>query len=123
MNERYQIVLKNMRATYRSAMLNGPFSILVGLTDPKPTFVGLSDRKKLRPLVAGISEDENTIFLSSEEASFKRLQLNENFNFRKIWHPKSGSAVIARLGEGLIREGLEKPLEKINLKVESTEMR
>lgn len=123
MKKEYQIVLKNIRATYRSAMLNGPFSIIVGLTNPKPTFVGLSDRKKLRPLVAAVSEDENTILLSSEEASFKRLQLGDVFNFNKIWHPKSGSAVIVRLGEGLMRDGLEKPLEKINLKVESARVR
>jgi glutamate synthase domain-containing protein 1 len=119
MEKKYQIVLKNIRATYRSAMLNGPFSIVVGLTDPKPTLVGLSDRKKLRPLVAGLSEDKNTVFLSSEEASFKRLQLDEEYSFGRIWHPKSGSAIIARIGDGLIRDGLEKPLEKINLTIKN----
>jgi len=119
MEKKYQIVLKNIRATYRSAMLNGPFSIVVGLTDPEPTLVGLSDRKKLRPLVAGMSEDKNTIFLSSEEASFKRLQLDEEYNFDRIWHPKSGSAIVARIGDGLIRDGLEKPLEKINLTIKN----
>lgn len=118
MEKKYQIALKNIRATYRSAMLNGPFSIVVGLTDPKPTIVGLSDRKKLRPLVAATSEDKNTLFLSSEEASFRRLKLNEEYNFKKIWHPKSGTAIIARMGEGLIRDGLERPFKRINLKIE-----
>jgi glutamate synthase domain-containing protein 1 len=118
MEQNYQIALKNVRATYRSAMLNGPFSIVVGLTDPKPTLVGLSDRKKLRPLVAAISENDDSLFLSSEEASFKRLKLSEEYNFKNIWHPKSGTAIVARIGEGILRDGLEKPFEKINLKVE-----
>ncbi|TFF98051.1 MAG: hypothetical protein EU541_07350 [Promethearchaeota archaeon] len=118
MEPRYQIALKNIRATYRSAMLNGPFSVIVGLSCPKPTLVGLSDRKKLRPLVAAISENKNSIFLSSEEASFKRLKLKEAFNFKKIWQPKSGTAIIAQVGEGLLRNGMETPFEKINLTVE-----
>ena len=119
MEKKYQIALKNIRATYRSAMLNGPFSIVVGYNDPVPTMIGLSDRKKLRPLVAAISEDENTIYLSSEEASFKRLMLDPTSlnKFREIWHPRSGTAIIARLGEGLIRNGLEKPFENLNLSV------
>jgi len=119
MEKKLQFVVKNLRATYRSAMLNGPFSIIVGLANPIPTLIGLSDRKKLRPLIAAISEDENTIFLSSEEASFKRLLLNpsDKFNFKEIWHPKSGTPIIVRLGEGLIRNGLEIPFEKIKLVV------
>ena len=119
MEKKYQFILKNLRATYRSAMLNGPFSIVVGIGDPIPTLIGLSDRKKLRPLVAGLSEDENTVFLSSEEASFRRLMLEDEstFRFKEIWHPKSGTAVVARLGEGLIRTGTEKPFEKLKLSI------
>lgn len=119
MEKKYQIALKNIRATYRSAMLNGPFSIVVGHNDPIPTMIGLSDRKKLRPLVAATSEDENIIYISSEEASFKRLMLDNNssHNFKEIWHPRSGTAIIARVGEGLLRNGLEKPFEKLKLSV------
>jgi glutamate synthase domain-containing protein 1 len=111
-----QLMFKTTRATYRSAMLNGPFSIVVGYSNPIPTMIGLSDRKKLRPLVVGISEDENTVYMSSEEASFRRLILsNNNFHLKEIWHPKSGTAVIAKLGKGLIRNGLEIPVKKKNL--------
>ncbi len=119
MEKKHQIALKNIRATYRSAMLNGPFSVVVGYNDTIPTMIGLSDRKKLRPLVAAISEDENTIYLSSEEASFKRLMIDDisSYKFREIWHPKSGTAIIARLGDGLLRNGLEKPFEKLKLSV------
>ncbi|MFX1454765.1 MAG: glutamine amidotransferase family protein [Promethearchaeota archaeon] len=108
LDKKFRIIYKNIRATYRSAMLNGPFSIVVGYSNPVPTMIGLSDRKKLRPLVAGISEDQNTIYMSSEEASFKRLMLlDSSFNLHDIWHPKSGSAVIVKMGDGLIRNGLE----------------
>ncbi|MFX1396927.1 MAG: glutamine amidotransferase family protein [Promethearchaeota archaeon] len=113
------LALKNIRATYRSAMLNGPFSIVVGFADPVPTMIGLTDRKKLRPLVAGISEDENTVYMSSEEASFKRMIINPNIDFslKEIWHPNSGTAIIASLGKGLMRRGVEKPLEKTKLTI------
>ncbi len=119
MDKKYQLALKNIRATYRSAMLNGPFSIVVGQNGHIPTLIGLTDRKKLRPLIAAISEDENTIYLSSEEASFKRLMLDssKSFKFKEIWHPRSGTAVVARLGEGLIRNGLELPFENLQLSV------
>lgn len=113
---KYQKIIKSIRATYRSAMLNGPFSIVVGYSNPVPTMIGLSDRKKLRPLVAGISEDENTVYMSSEETSFKRLTLKDNgFKFKEIWHPKSGTAVIVKLGKGLLKNGLEIPLKSPKL--------
>ncbi len=112
LDEKTQNIIKYVRATYRSAMLNGPFSIIVGFTDPIPTIIGLSDRKKLRPLVVGTSEDENTVYMSSEEASFSRLTLvNKEFDLKDIWHPRSGTAVIAKLGKGLIEKGIELPLK------------
>ncbi|MHA1677373.1 MAG: class II glutamine amidotransferase [Promethearchaeota archaeon] len=116
LNEKYKLILKSIRATYRSAMLNGPFSIIIGYCEPKPMLIGLSDRKKLRPLVAGISENENTIYISSEEASFKRLTLaSNNINFSKVWHPRSGTAIIATLKDGLVQEGREQSFENIKL--------
>ncbi len=118
LDKKSQVIYKTIRATYRSAMLNGPFSIVVGYSNPVPTMIGLSDRKKLRPLVVGISEDRNTVYMSSEESSFRRLMLRDsNFNLQDVWHPKSGTAVIAKLGKGLIRNGLEIPLKKDNLSV------
>ena len=118
LDKKSQVIYKSIRATYRSAMLNGPFSIVVGYSNPVPTMLGLSDRKKLRPLVVGISEDRNTVYMSSEETSFKRLMLKDNnFKLHDIWHPKSGTAVIVKIGKGLIRDGLEIPLKKDNLSV------
>ena len=118
LDDKSRFLIKSIRATYRSAMLNGPFSIIVGYSDPVPTMIGLTDRKKLRPLVVGISEDENTIYMSSEEASFRRLMINnDEFRLKSIWHPKSGTAVIAALGNGLIRNGLDIPVKSNNPKV------
>jgi glutamate synthase domain-containing protein 1 len=108
LDEKSQLMFKIVRATYRSAMLNGPFSIVVGLSNPNPTMIGLTDRKKLRPLVVGISDDENTVHMSSEEASFRKLTIDHyNLGLKKIWHPKSGTAVIVELGKGLISDGIE----------------
>ena len=113
LDENSQNMFKYIRATYRSAMLNGPFSIVVGLSNPNPTMIGLMDRKKLRPLVVGISDDENTIYMSSEEASFRKLSIdNYNSDIKRIWHPKSGTAVIAELGKGLISNGIGEPKER-----------
>jgi glutamate synthase domain-containing protein 1 len=113
LDETSQNMFKYIRATYRSAMLNGPFSIVVGLSNPKPTMIGLMDRKKLRPLVVGISDDENTIYMSSEEASFRKLSIdNYNSDIKRIWHPKSGTAVIAELDKGLISDGIGEPKDR-----------
>ncbi|MFW9989554.1 MAG: glutamine amidotransferase family protein [Candidatus Odinarchaeota archaeon] len=119
LDKKDEIILKLIRATYRSAMLNGPFSIVVGYSNPVPTMIGLTDRKKLRPLVVAISDDENIIYMSSEEASFKRLtSSNSNFSMKEIWHPKSGTATIAMLGKGLVRNGLEPSLMNLKSKYE-----
>ena len=107
LDDQSQNIFKFVRATYRSAMLNGPFSIVVGLSNPNPTMIGLTDRKKLRPLVVGISDDENTVYMSSEEASFRKLSIDHyKLDLKKIWHPKSGTAVIAELGKGLLSDGI-----------------
>ena len=113
LNKESQGILKLVRATYRSAMLNGPFSVLVGLSSPNPTMIGLTDRKKLRPLVVGISDDENTVYMSSEEASFRKLNIDHyNLGLKKIWHPKSGTAVIVELGKGLVSNGIKERKER-----------
>jgi hypothetical protein len=37
---------------------------------------------------------------------------NNDFYLKEIWHPKSGTAVIAKLGKGLIKNGLGIPTTK-----------
>lgn len=115
-----QAVMKNVRMTYRSAMVNGPFSILVAKEKPVPTLIGLMDRKKLRPQVAALSDDGNTVFIASEEASFRRLALGSTFqrDFERVWFPKAGTPIIVRQGEGIQRWGMEEPFEGIELAIE-----
>ncbi|HME55903.1 MAG TPA: glutamine amidotransferase family protein [Candidatus Lokiarchaeia archaeon] len=116
-----QLTMKNIRMTYRSALLNGPFSIVVGSEiNGKPAMIGLTDRKKLRPQLVAQSDDEKTYFISSEEASFERLRLAEDAthaDISKVWASHAGVPFIARLGDGVVRTGMEKPFEGIQLSI------
>ncbi len=116
-----QIIMKNIRMTYRSALLNGPFSIVVGSElHGKPAMIGLTDRKKLRPQLIAQSTDEKSYFISSEEASFERLNLEQGTNhvdIKKVWASHAGTPFIARLDDGMIRTGTEKPFEGITLAI------
>ncbi len=95
-----------IRMTYRPAMVNGPFSILVGMNAPEPTMLALTDRKKLRPMTIALSEDGNTVFAGSEECAFRRVKVKA-----ESWASVAGNPVIAQLGKGLISKGTEKPFK------------
>ncbi|MCK4492199.1 MAG: hypothetical protein KAU03_06220, partial [Candidatus Altiarchaeales archaeon] len=98
-----------IRITHRKAMANGPFSIVITTDYPKPTIIGHSDRKKLRPLIAAISEDENTLYLASELNVIHTVDSTQNF-----WQPDPGKPVIASLGEPVVT-GTKEPLEGIHI--------
>jgi glutamate synthase domain-containing protein 1 len=102
-----------LRMTYARAMINGPFSILVGTNRPNPSMIALTDRKKLRPMIAAISEDENTVFAASEECAINRVG-----DVKEVWAPITGNPVIAQLYRGLVWKGTEKNLQGKTLKVE-----
>jgi len=102
-----------IRMTYGRAMINGPFSILVGTNRPNPSMIALTDRKKLRPMTAALSEDENTVFASSEECAIRRVGEGG-----EVWAPITGNPVIAQLYKGLIWRGTEKQFEGKKLKLE-----
>ncbi len=87
-----------IRLTHRRGMANGPFSIIITTDYPKPTMIGHSDRKKLRPLIAAISEDENTFYLSSELNPIHTVDETSEY-----WQPNPGQPVIASLGEEIIK--------------------
>jgi glutamate synthase domain-containing protein 1 len=105
-------IARTIRITYRPAMVNGPFSILVGTNRPEPSMIALTDRKKLRPMTAGISNDGNTVYAASEECAMRRVG-----NIKENWAPKSGNPVIAQLGKGIIWRGTEKPFQGMKVKV------
>lgn len=82
----------NLRIVYGSALLNGPFSILIA---NNTTLVGLNDRIKLRPLVVGQKDD--FVYMASEECSIRQIcpELDA------LYAPKAGEPVIVNLEESL----------------------
>jgi glutamate synthase domain-containing protein 1 len=96
MPEKERKLYTHIRMTYAPAMLNGPFGIIVTNQD---TMIGLNDRIKLRPLIA--AKDGDYSFIASEEAAIRSISKEPE----KVWAPKAGSPVIARLEDGLLRGG------------------
>ncbi|MCX7918123.1 MAG: glutamine amidotransferase family protein [bacterium] len=88
MPERKKEFYQDLRIFYSSALVNGPFSVIVA---NNTAMVGLNDRIKLRPLVAANKGD--FIYISSEEAAIKSVCHSPD----KIWSPKAGQPVIGRL--------------------------
>ncbi len=76
---------KTLRILYGSALINGPFSIIVGSND---FMYALNDRIKLRPMVAARKDDY--IYVSSEEAPIKLVCPDPD----SIWRPGGGEPVI-----------------------------
>ncbi|MCG7841269.1 MAG: hypothetical protein MIO87_05070 [Methanomassiliicoccales archaeon] len=93
-----------LRITYREAFLNGPFSIIVGRSQPDITLIALADRKKLRPLIAGLSADEGTAYCASEECAIRIVDPEAH-----TWAPNAGNPFVATVGKGILRRGTEHP--------------
>jgi glutamate synthase domain-containing protein 1 len=77
-----------LRQTYGSLLMNGPFSIIVA---HHGEMIGLTDRIKLRPLVAGTKGD--FLYLSSEEAAMRLVSPTLD----KFWSPRGGEPVVGKL--------------------------
>ncbi len=90
MNDKEKDLFKTLRMIYGGALLNGPFSIIVGF---RGGMFGLNDRIKLRPLVA--ARKGNTIFMASEESAIRYVAKNLD----EVWMPDAGKPVIVRLNE------------------------
>lgn len=88
MPEQEKEFYRSLRIIYGSALINGPFSVIVA---NNTSMVGLNDRIKLRPLVAAIKDEY--IYVSSEESAIKEICCSPD----KIWSPKAGQPVIGRL--------------------------
>ncbi|MBP2132534.1 glutamate synthase domain-containing protein 1 [Methanomicrobium sp. W14] len=85
MPEKEKKLYTTLRMAYGSAMMNGPFAIVVA----KPEgIVGFTDRIKLRPMIAAESGD--CLYISSEEAAIRRM----NPDLDRVWMPKAGEPVI-----------------------------
>lgn len=81
-------LLAALRQTYGSLLMNGPFTVIVA---HQGEMIGLTDRIKLRPLVASVKGD--FLYLSSEEAPIHLVAPNPD----RIWHPRGGEPVVGRL--------------------------
>ncbi len=82
-------IIKILRQTYGSLLMNGPFSIVVA---HEGEMIGLNDRIKLRPLSAGLRGDY--LYLSSEEASIRLVSPQLD----KFWNPRGGEPIVGRVG-------------------------
>jgi glutamate synthase domain-containing protein 1 len=81
-------LLMSLRATYASALVNGPFAVIVGYSRG---MVGLNDRIKLRPLMAAVEGER--LFVSSEEAAIRKVCPEPD----EVWAPTAGKPVIGEL--------------------------
>jgi glutamate synthase domain-containing protein 1 len=90
MPEKKSELYKAIRLTYGSALMNGPFAIVVGTDEG---IVGFTDRIKLRPLVVG--ENGNRLYISSEEAAIRGLDPE----VKNVYTPRAGEAIIGRFLE------------------------
>jgi glutamate synthase domain-containing protein 1 len=81
-----------LRTVYASALVNGPFAILLGHSRG---LMGLNDRIKLRPMVA--AEDGDDLYIASEHAAIRVICPEPE----RTWMPKAGEPVMGWLDEGV----------------------
>ncbi len=91
MSNSEQRLMRALRQTYGSLLLNGPFAIVIAHNGE---MIGLTDRIRLRPLTVG--EKGDMLYLSSEESAIRLISPNLN----KAWSPAGGEPVICRLTPG-----------------------
>jgi glutamate synthase domain-containing protein 1 len=88
MEPQQQQAYRAIRQTYGSLLMNGPFSIIIA---HHGEMIGLTDRIKLRPLVAGTKGD--FLYMSSEEAAIRLVSPQLD----KFWAPRGGEPVVGKL--------------------------
>jgi glutamate synthase domain-containing protein 1 len=88
MPQREQKIATAIRQVYGGALLNGPFSIILG---HNRGMVGFNDRIKLRPMTCATKGDD-MLYMSSEESAIREIADPDT-----VWSPKAGTAVIGEL--------------------------
>jgi glutamate synthase domain-containing protein 1 len=86
-----------LRRIYSSLLINGPFTVIIAR---QGEMIGLTDRIRLRPLVAAIGQGGTRLYLSSEEAPVRLISPE----LERVWTPLGGEPIIGRLGEPLPEE-------------------
>jgi len=89
MDRQQQQLARAIRVIYGGALLNGPFSVVVG---HRGGMIALNDRIKLRPMVAARKGD--TLYVASEEAAVREICREPD----SLWHVRGGVPVIGSLG-------------------------
>lgn len=89
MPENEQALYRSLRQVYGGLLSNGPFTIIIARHGE---MVGLSDRIRLRPLVAATKDDR--LYVASEEAPIRLIDRELD----RVWQPVGGEPVIGRLG-------------------------
>lgn len=84
-------LLKAVRMTYASALVNGPFAVIVGHSKG---MIGMNDRIKLRPLVAATRDEY--LYMSSEESAIRQICPDPD----RVWAPPAGRPVVGELEGG-----------------------
>ena len=79
---------RTLRMVYSGALLNGPFSIVVGHSGG---MFGLNDRTKLRPMVA--ARRGGMLYIASEEAAIREVCDAPD----RIWHAEGGIPIVGTL--------------------------
>ncbi|MFP4176311.1 MAG: class II glutamine amidotransferase [Candidatus Brocadiia bacterium] len=93
MSEHEATLARTIRNVYGGALLNGPFSVLVGHSGG---MIGFNDRIKLRPMVA--ARDEDRLYVASEEAAIREICPEPE----TLWRPEGGEPVVGSLHGGVI---------------------
>ncbi len=88
MDEEEQRVVRTLRICYGGALINGPFSVLVGRRDG---MIGFNDRIKLRPMTAARKDD--VLYIASEEAAIRVICRKPD----TLWHAEGGVPIVGRL--------------------------
>ncbi len=92
MDPQQRALAKAVRLTYAPALLNGPFSILVGFTGG---MLALNDRIKLRPMTA--ARHQGRVYVASEESAIRAICPAPE----EVWPLRAGEPLVAAV-EGRI---------------------
>lgn len=93
MAEEERELTKMTRIIYGGALLNGPFSVLVGHAKG---MIGFNDRTKLRPMCAARKDD--MLYVASEEAAIREVCAAPD----KVWHAEGGVPIVGSLKEEIL---------------------
>ncbi|MFQ3676259.1 MAG: glutamine amidotransferase family protein [Endomicrobiia bacterium] len=83
---------KQLRIVYGPALVNGPFAIIIANND---SIIGLNDRTKLRPLVAG--KKGTILYIASEESAIRCVSKELD----SVWTPNAGESIVGKLEKSL----------------------